>query len=69
MVRKSFSSWSIVLVMACLAGFIGCTKNNKSDVKRIILLNNNESPYWNAATRAFRQPKRNFTSRTPVSLP
>ncbi len=49
MFRSSFRNWSIVLVIAALAAFNGCTKSNKSGVKRLILLNNNETPYWSAA--------------------
>jgi ribose transport system substrate-binding protein len=49
MVHKGLINSRIVLVLVCLAALIGCTKNNKAGVKRIILLNNNETPYWNAA--------------------
>ncbi len=55
MVRKSFSGWSIVLVMACLAALGGCKKSDSSSSastsgkKRIILLNNNDSEFWSAA--------------------
>jgi ribose transport system substrate-binding protein len=55
MVRKSFSIWLIVFLLASLTAFTGCLKNDKpgsattSGKKRIILLNNNDSEFWSAA--------------------
>src|SRR6266478_7023678 len=55
MLRRSLTHWLFVVVLVCLAGAVGCTKNdnqggpNTSGKKRIILLNNNDSEFWSAA--------------------